>query len=105
MSTADTKVLIEEAVASIQKEVPALQKLKLVVELEPPLDGNAYASDKPHVPTTLAEARALFAGSGVARAAFGEEVVDHYLNCARVELEAFESFVTDWERVRGFERL
>src|ERR671918_691402 len=34
MSTADTKVLIEEAVASIQKEVPALQKLKLVVELE-----------------------------------------------------------------------
>jgi hypothetical protein len=34
MSTADTKVLIEEAVASIQKEVPALQKLKLVIELE-----------------------------------------------------------------------
>ena len=34
MSTADTKVLIEEAVASIQKEVPALQKLKLVIELQ-----------------------------------------------------------------------
>ena len=34
MSTADTKVLIEEAVAAIQKEVPALQKLKLVIELE-----------------------------------------------------------------------
>jgi len=34
MSTADTKVLIEEAVSSIQKEVPALQKLKLVIELE-----------------------------------------------------------------------
>ena len=34
MSTADTKVLIEEAVTSIQKEVPALQKLKLVIELE-----------------------------------------------------------------------
>ena len=29
----------------------------------------------------------------------------HYLNNARVELEAFESAVTDWERVRGFERL
>ena len=41
----------------------------------------------------------------VAREAFGEEVVEHYLNNARVELEAFESFVTDWERVRGFERL
>src|SRR3712207_6539059 len=34
MSSADTKALIEEAVASMQKEVPALQKLKLVVELE-----------------------------------------------------------------------
>ena len=34
MSTADTKALIELAVANIQKEVPALQRLKLVVELE-----------------------------------------------------------------------
>ncbi len=34
MSTADTKALIEEAVAAIQKEVPALAKLKLVMELE-----------------------------------------------------------------------
>jgi hypothetical protein len=34
MSTADTKALIEEAVAGIQKEVPALERLKLVVELE-----------------------------------------------------------------------
>jgi glutamine synthetase len=75
------------------------------LELEPPLDGNAYASDKPHVPTTLAEARTLFAGSAVARGAFGDEVVEHYLNNARVELEAFEAFVTDWERSRGFERL
>ncbi|WP_270042125.1 glutamine synthetase family protein [Solirubrobacter ginsenosidimutans] len=75
------------------------------LELEPPLDGNAYTSDKPHVPTTLAEARGLFAASGVARAAFGDEVVDHYLNAARIELEAFEAFVTDWERTRGFERL
>jgi hypothetical protein len=34
MSTADTKALIEEAVAGIQREVPALERLKLVVELE-----------------------------------------------------------------------
>ena len=47
----------------------------------------------------------LFAASAVARDAFGEEVVEHYLNNARVELDAFESAVTDWERVRGFERL
>jgi glutamine synthetase len=75
------------------------------LELEPALDGNAYTADKPHVPTTLAEARQLFGESAIARGAFGDEVVDHYLNNARVELEAFESFVTDWERDRGFERL
>ena len=36
--------------------------------------------------------------------AFGDEVVDHYLNNARVELAAYDAAVTDWERVRGFER-
>jgi glutamine synthetase len=73
--------------------------------LEPPVGGSAYAADKPHVPTTLREAHDLFASSAVAREAFGTEVVDHYLNNARVELAAFEAAVTDWERVRGFERL
>jgi glutamine synthetase len=75
------------------------------IELEPPVDGSAYAADKPRVPTTLRQAHDLFAESAVAREAFGAEVVDHYLNNARVELEAFEAAVTDWERVRGFERL
>ena len=73
--------------------------------LEPPLEGNAYESDKPHVPSNIYDARDLFAGSAVAREAFGQEVVDHYLNRARVEIEAFEAAVTDWERFRGFERL
>ena len=41
----------------------------------------------------------------IARAAFGDEVVEHYLNNARIELEAYDAAVTDWERVRGFERL
>ena len=75
------------------------------LELEPALEGNAYTSDAPHVPRTLYAARDLFAGSAVARDAFGQDVVDHYLNRARVELEAFEGAVTDWERYRGFERL
>jgi glutamine synthetase len=74
--------------------------------LEPALEGNAYAdSERPRVPDTLHAARALFAGSEVARDAFGEEVVAHYLNNADVELAAFGSAVTDWERFRGFERL
>jgi glutamine synthetase len=75
------------------------------LELEPAVEGNAYAADKPHVPTTLREAHDLFAASSVAREAFGADVVEHYLNNACVELAAFEGAVTDWERVRGFERL
>jgi glutamine synthetase len=75
------------------------------LELEPPFEGNAYESDKPRVPHTLYAARDLFAGSDVAREAFGQEVVDHYLNRARIELEAYEASVTDWEKYRGFERL
>ena len=75
------------------------------LELEPPFEGNAYLSDKPRVPKTMYEARELFGASEIAREAFGQDVVDHYLNRARVELDAFEAAVTDWERVRGFERL
>jgi glutamine synthetase len=75
------------------------------MELEPAFEGNAYTSDKPRVPTTLREARDLFACSKFARETFGDDVVEHYVNAADVELAAFESAVTDWERRRGFERL
>jgi glutamine synthetase len=76
------------------------------LELEPAYQGNAYhATDKPRLPTTLRDARDLFATSGVSRGAFGDDVVDHYVNAADVELTAFEAAVTDWERFRGFERL
>lgn len=75
------------------------------LELPDALPGNAYASGAQRLPTTLAEAAELFAKSEVARTAFGDDVVEHYLNNARIELAAFNSAVTDWERVRGFERL
>jgi glutamine synthetase len=75
------------------------------LELEPVLEGNAYTSDKPRVPHTLSDARDLFADSAIARKALGDEVVEHYLNAARVELDAFDAVVTDWELRRGFERL
>lgn len=75
-------------------------------ELEPPAAfvGNAYDADTARVPSTLREARDLFAGSELAEAAFGKDVAAHYLRAADVELEAFEATVTDWERRRGFER-
>ncbi|MCV7154752.1 glutamine synthetase family protein [Mycolicibacterium pyrenivorans] len=75
------------------------------LELPDAVQGNAYTSDAERLPTTLAEAVELFDNSQVARDAFGDDVVDHYLNNARVELKAFNAAVTDWERVRGFERL
>ena len=73
--------------------------------LEPRFDGNAYASDKARVPTTLSQARELLLGSSMARAAFGDDVVEHYAHAAQVEMDAFNRAVTDWERIRGFERL
>jgi glutamine synthetase len=73
--------------------------------LEDELVGNAYTADKRHVPSSLREARDLFAASTVARQAFGDDVVDHYVNAADVELAAFGAAVTDWERFRGFERM
>ena len=75
------------------------------LELEPPLQGNAYTSPRPHVPRSLNEAAALFASSKMARSAFGDEVVEHYLQMAQVEIDAFEATVTDWERLRCFERM
>ena len=75
------------------------------LELGDAFTGNAYDSDAVRVPASLREATALFATSVVAREAFGDDVVDHYLNNARIELSAYDAAVTDWERVRGFERL
>jgi glutamine synthetase len=73
--------------------------------LEPEHVGSAYDAGIAQVPANLRDAAELFAGSAVAKAAFGEDVVAHYTNAARVELAAFDAAVTDWERIRGFERL
>jgi glutamine synthetase len=82
-----------------------LHGIREELPLEPAFEGNAYASDKDRVPSTLTEALDLFSASNFARAAFGDDVVDHYSHAAEVELAAFNAAVTDWERVRGFERL
>ncbi|MDT0442899.1 glutamine synthetase family protein [Streptomyces johnsoniae] len=75
------------------------------LELPEPCTGNAYTGDAEHVPAALRDAAALWRASTLARDAFGEEVVDHYANMARVEQEAHDTAVTDWERYRSFERL
>ncbi len=69
-------------------------------------EGNAYAdATLPQVPKTLREAIGELERSKIARAAFGDRVVDHYLHAARLEQQAFDQAVTDWELLRNFERI
>ena len=73
--------------------------------LEPAFARNAYTDTGPRLPRSLADALELWQKSDLAASAFGAEVVNHYANYARTELEEFGSAVTDWELRRGFERL
>ncbi|MER6613081.1 glutamine synthetase family protein [Streptomyces xantholiticus] len=82
-----------------------LHGIEQQLELPEACAGNAYSADYEHVPTTLREAAELWETSPIAKAAFGDEVVAHYRNMARVELDAFDSAVTDWELRRSFERM
>ena len=75
--------------------------------IEPPevFVGNAYeATSVPRVPRAMYEAIEALRESAIAREAFGEEVVAHYLNMAEVEQRDYDMAVTDWERRRYFER-
>jgi glutamine synthetase len=73
--------------------------------LEPAFSGNAYTDGSSRVPSTLRDALELWRKSELAQSAFGSEVVEHYANAARVEIEAFDAAVTDWELHRSFERM
>src|SRR5215510_8433029 len=77
-------------------------------KLKPPkyYDGNAYEdATLAQVPKTLREAVDELERSRVARESFGDTVVKHYLRHARLEQQAFDQSVTDWELVRLFERI
>ncbi|MFC5730164.1 MULTISPECIES: glutamine synthetase family protein [Nocardioides] len=87
--------MIAAGLHGIERELP----------LEPQVSGDAYGSNRPRVPSTLRAAAELFDRSALARDAFGDDVVEHYLNAARIELDGFDAAVTDWELIRGFERL
>jgi glutamine synthetase len=74
------------------------------LELGPALEGNAYVSDADRFPSTLREAIDALEQGTMARAALGDDVVDHYLNYARTEQQLFDRVVTSWERERLYER-
>jgi len=75
------------------------------LELEPAFAGNAYESGAARVPDSLGEALQLWQTSSWVRETFGPDVVAHYANMAKVELDAFGRSITDWERFRSFERM
>jgi glutamine synthetase len=75
------------------------------LKVPPAFAGNAYTAGFERVPTTLHEAADLLHASKLARLMLGDAVVDHYVNNARVEVGTYNAAVTDWERVRGFERM
>ena len=74
------------------------------VDRELPLE-EAFERERLHaegarVPSTLRDALDLWLKSELAREAFGNDVVEHYANAARVEMAAFDAAVTDWELQR-----
>jgi len=82
-----------------------LHGLENGIEPPPMFEGNAYADESlPRVPSTLREAIEELEGSTMAHEAFGDDVVDHYLNYARTEQRLFDQTVTCYERERLFER-
>jgi glutamine synthetase len=81
-----------------------LHGIEEALELPPPLEGNAYESDADRFPHSLREAIAALEEGGFARAALGDDVVDHYLNYARTEQRLFDEAVTCYERERMYER-
>ncbi|MEZ5549379.1 MAG: glutamine synthetase family protein [Pseudomonadales bacterium] len=75
------------------------------LKLEPPFEGDAYGNAAlPEIPKTLRDATERLDGSAMLRAAFGDEVIDHYVHTARWEQQEYDRRITDWELTRGFER-
>jgi glutamine synthetase len=75
------------------------------LELQPEFKGNGYvAKGVSRMPRALYEAIRELEQSQPAVGIFGQDVVDHYLNAARVEQELYDSIVHDWERERYLER-
>jgi glutamine synthetase len=68
--------------------------------------GNAYLDKKLEaLPSSLGDAVERLRKSKLAKEAFGQDVVDFYVHTGELEVEAFNNSITDWEKVRYFERI
>ena len=81
-----------------------LHGIEKKLELPPAFTGNAYESDVQRFPHALRDAITALEKGKMARQAFGDDVVDHYLNYGRTEQALFDKVVTGYERERLFER-
>eukprot|EP01100_Stratorugosa_tubuloviscum_P006513 TRINITY_DN2808_c0_g3_i1.p1 TRINITY_DN2808_c0_g3~~TRINITY_DN2808_c0_g3_i1.p1 ORF type:complete len:522 (-),score=234.07 TRINITY_DN2808_c0_g3_i1:107-1672(-) len=83
-----------------------LEGIQKRIEPPPIFEGDVYsAKHLPQIPMTFGQAITNFEKSEFSRKHFGDDIVDHYVHHSRLELEEFESFVTDWERMRYFEQI
>jgi len=78
-------------------------------KIKPPpyFEGNVYSSgsEVQNVPTSMQQSISNFQNSPFAKQAFGEDVVSHYSVFYQKELDAHNHAVTDWERLRYFDRI
>jgi len=82
-----------------------LDGIERKLKLEAPFTGDAYGAAKiREVPKTLRAAAEALNSSKMLRAAFGDDVVEHYHHAAQWEQTDFDRRVTDYEVSRGFER-
>ncbi len=82
-----------------------LHGLDRKLALDDEFKGNGYiATGVPRMPRALYEAIAELETSEAAVEIFGQDVVDHYLNAARVEQQTYDAMVHNWERERYLER-
>lgn len=82
-----------------------LDGIEKKMALEPEMSGDMYsAKDIREIPKTLREAADLLHASTMLRAAFGDDVVDHYHHAAQWEISETDRVVTDFELQRLLER-
>ena len=82
-----------------------LKGIEEELTLPSPYTGDAYSdNEKNQIPKTLRDARDQLLSSKMLGEAFGAETINHYARAAEWELEEFNSVVTDYEIMRGFEK-
>ncbi|MFT4980160.1 MAG: glutamine synthetase [Myxococcota bacterium] len=97
---------INPYIASAAVLASGLHGIENKLELKAGIKGNAYTQPLPDaqkLPTTLWDAAQSLKGSAMARAAFGDDFVDHFAATREWEEREFRKSITDWELKRYFE--